>query len=61
MAKVSDIVKFEKKQKYSVRGRNRCKICGRARSYMRRFGLCRMCFRELALKGDLPGVLKAAW
>lgn len=61
MAKVSDIIKFKHKQKYSVRGRNRCNICGRARSYMRRFGLCRMCFRELAIKGELPGVLKATW
>lgn len=61
MAKVSDIVKFNKKQKYTVRDKNRCKICGRSRSYMRRFGLCRMCFRELAMKGELPGVLKASW
>lgn len=61
MAKVSDIVKFKKKQKYSVRARNRCNLCGRARSYMRRFGLCRMCFREMAMKGELPGVLKASW
>lgn len=61
MAKISDIVKFKKKQKYTVRKRNRCNICGRARAYMRRFGLCRMCFRELALKGELPGVLKASW
>ncbi len=61
MAKVSDIVKFKKKQKYTVRQRNRCNICGRARAYMRRFGLCRMCFRELAVKGELPGVLKASW
>ncbi|MDO8461029.1 MAG: type Z 30S ribosomal protein S14 [bacterium] len=61
MAKVSSIVKFKKKQKYTVRQRNRCNICGRARAYMRRFGLCRMCFRELAVKGELPGVLKASW
>lgn len=61
MAKVSDIVKFQKKQKYKVRHRNRCNICGRARGYMRRFGLCRMCFRELAMKGELPGVTKATW
>ncbi|MCL5970642.1 MAG: type Z 30S ribosomal protein S14 [Patescibacteria group bacterium] len=61
MAKVSNIVKFKKKQKYSVRQRNRCNICGRARGYMRRFGLCRLCFRELALKGELPGVLKSTW
>lgn len=61
MAKVSDIVKFKKKQKYTTRVRNRCNICGRARSYMRRFGLCRMCFRELATKGELPGVIKSTW
>lgn len=61
MAKKSSIVKFTHKQKFDVRNRNRCQICGRARSYMRRFGLCRMCFRELAQKGELPGVLKATW
>lgn len=61
MAKVSDIVKFEKKQKYKVRSKNRCNICGRSRSYMRKFGLCRMCFRQLASKGELPGVVKASW
>lgn len=61
MAKVSDIVKFNKKQKYESRERNRCNICGRSRSYLRRFGICRMCFRELAIKGQLPGVLKASW
>ncbi|MBI1982197.1 MAG: type Z 30S ribosomal protein S14 [Candidatus Levybacteria bacterium] len=61
MAKVSDIIKFKRKQKYKTRQRSRCNICGRARSYMRRFGLCRMCFRELAAKGELPGVLKASW
>lgn len=61
MAKVSSIVKFKKKQKYKVRQRNRCNLCGRARAYMRRFGLCRLCFTELASKGQLPGVLKASW
>ena len=61
MAKTSDIVKFKGKQKFEVRQRNRCNICGRARAYMRRFGLCRMCFRGLAMKGELPGVLKASW
>jgi len=61
MAKTSDIVKFKRKQKFEVRERNRCNICGRSRSYMRRFGLCRMCFRGLAVKGELPGVLKATW
>lgn len=61
MAKTSDIVKFKRKQKYAVRHVNRCGICGRARAYFRRFGLCRMCFRELAMKGELPGVTKSTW
>lgn len=61
MAKTSSIVKFLKKQKFSTREKNRCALCGRARSYMRQFGLCRLCFRELAQKGELPGVLKASW
>ncbi|HET9947115.1 MAG TPA: type Z 30S ribosomal protein S14 [Patescibacteria group bacterium] len=61
MAKTSDIVKFKKKQKFSTREKNRCNICGRSRAYMGRFGLCRLCFRELAQKGELPGVLKASW
>lgn len=61
MAKVSSIVKFKRKQKYDVRQRNRCNLCGRARAYMRRFGLCRLCFRSLAVKGELPGVVKASW
>ncbi|PIR80028.1 MAG: type Z 30S ribosomal protein S14 [Candidatus Levybacteria bacterium CG10_big_fil_rev_8_21_14_0_10_35_13] len=61
MAKVSDIVKFKKKQKFSTREVNRCNICGRSRGYMRKFGLCRICFRELAHKGELPGVIKSTW
>jgi small subunit ribosomal protein S14 len=61
MAKTSDVVKFNKKQKFKVRMINRCNICGRSRAYMRRFGLCRICFRELAQKGELPGVLKSTW
>jgi len=61
MAKKSDIVKFEKKQKYKVRQRNRCALCGRSRGYMRRFGLCRICFREKALEGEIPGVKKISW
>jgi len=61
MAKVSNIVKFKKKQKFAVRMVNRCGICGRARGYLRRFGLCRICFRERAMKGELPGVLKSTW
>lgn len=61
MAKTSDIVKFKKKQKFKVRHRNRCNLCGRARGYLRTFGLCRLCFRSLAQKGQLPGVIKASW
>lgn len=61
MAKKSNIIKFQKAQKYDVRQVNRCALCGRARAYMRKFGLCRLCFREKAHKGELPGVLKASW
>jgi len=51
----------EERRKYEVQVRNRCKKCGRPRGYMRRFGLCRICFRELALKGEIPGVVKSSW
>ncbi|MBI2029310.1 type Z 30S ribosomal protein S14 [Candidatus Gottesmanbacteria bacterium] len=61
MAKVSSIVKFQKKQKYSTRQVNRCVFCGRSRGYIRKFGLCRLCFKERAYKGELPGVIKASW
>ncbi|MDP4010700.1 MAG: type Z 30S ribosomal protein S14 [Candidatus Roizmanbacteria bacterium] len=61
MAKTSDIVKFLKKQKFKVREVNRCPLCGRSRGYMRRFGLCRICFREKALEGEIPGVKKVTW
>ncbi len=61
MAKTSDRVKFQKKQKYAIRYRNRCAICGRSRGYMRRFGLCRICFRQRALAGEIPGVKKVSW
>jgi len=55
------IVAREGRRKYAVRVRNRCKICGRPRGYMRRFGLCRICFRSEALRGHLPGVVKSSW
>lgn len=61
MARKSLIVKSKKKQKFAVRQYNRCLRCGRARAYYRRFGLCRLCFRELALEGKIPGVRKASW
>jgi small subunit ribosomal protein S14 len=60
MAKKSLILK-ESHRKYVVRVRNRCKVCGRPRGYMRRFQLCRICFREMALKGLIPGVVKSSW
>ncbi|MBI4058967.1 type Z 30S ribosomal protein S14 [Candidatus Microgenomates bacterium] len=61
MAKTSKMVREKKKLKYKVRYHNRCAICGRARAYIRLFGLCRLCFREAALKGEIPGVRKASW
>ena len=60
MAKKSMITR-ETRRKYQIRVRNRCKLCGRPRGYMRRFGLCRICFRERALDGKIPGVVKASW
>ncbi|MFN3928515.1 MAG: type Z 30S ribosomal protein S14 [Thermoflexus sp.] len=51
----------EMRRKYKVRVRNRCRRCGRPRAFIRRFGLCRICFRELALQGLIPGVRKASW
>ncbi|OGK15766.1 30S ribosomal protein S14 type Z [Candidatus Roizmanbacteria bacterium RIFCSPLOWO2_02_FULL_37_19] len=61
MAKTSDVVKFKKEQKFKTRNVSRCSLCGRARAYMRRFDLCRICFREKALKGEIPGVRKISW
>lgn len=60
MAKKSMIAR-EKRRKYKTQERNRCKLCGRPRGYIRRFGLCRICFRELALQGKIPGVTKSSW
>ena len=60
MAKKS-MIEREKRRKYEVRKVNRCGRCGRPRGYMRRFGLCRICFRELALEGKIPGVTKSSW
>lgn len=61
MSTTAKEVREDKKLKYKVRYRNRCRLCGRARGFMRRFGICRLCFRELALKGEVPGVRKASW
>ena len=59
MAKQSKIARENKKLKYQVRYRNRCNLCGRPRAYVRFFGLCRICLRQLAHKGELPGVTKS--
>lgn len=61
MAKTSKVVRETKKLKYEIRYRNRCRVCGRPRGYMRKYGLCRHCFREFAHKGEIPGVRKASW
>ena len=61
MAKKSMIAKAKRKPKYSTRKVNRCNVCGRPRAYMRQFALCRICFRELASQGKIPGITKASW
>ncbi|NLY91001.1 MAG: type Z 30S ribosomal protein S14 [Firmicutes bacterium] len=61
MAKKSMILKANRKPKFPVRAYNRCKICGRPRAYMRKFQMCRICFRNLAHRGEIPGVVKASW
>jgi small subunit ribosomal protein S14 len=55
------MIEREKRRKYPTRVRNRCRLCGRPRGYMRRFQLCRICFRQLALEGKIPGVVKSSW
>ncbi|MHB1756063.1 MAG: type Z 30S ribosomal protein S14 [Leptospirillum sp.] len=61
MAKKSLELKSLKAPKFSVRKYNRCPLCGRPRGYMRDFKMCRICFRNLALQGDIPGVTKSSW
>jgi small subunit ribosomal protein S14 len=61
VAKLSKIVKWQRAPKYKVQHHNRCRSCGRPRAYMRKFGLCRICFRELALRGEIAGVKKSSW
>ncbi len=61
MAKKSLIAKAKRKSKFGVREYNRCPLCGRPRAYMRKFDMCRICFRQLAHEGQLPGVVKASW
>jgi len=61
MAKTTWIVKCNRPPKFKVRGYNRCHRCGRPRAFLRDFGMCRICFRELALSGQIPGVVKSSW
>jgi small subunit ribosomal protein S14 len=61
MAKTTWIQKQKRKPKFSSRAYNRCKISGRRRAYMRKFGVSRITFRELALRGEIPGLSKASW
>jgi len=61
VAKKSMIAKSKRKPKFAVRQKNRCPLCGRPRGFLRDFDMCRVCFRSLALKGELPGVTKASW
>ncbi|HEY4837042.1 MAG TPA: type Z 30S ribosomal protein S14 [Candidatus Acidoferrales bacterium] len=61
MARTSQMAKLRKKLKFKNRQRNRCRICGRPRGFIGKFEMCRICFRGLALKGEIPGVTKASW
>ena len=61
MAKKSMITKSERPPRFKTQAHSRCKLCGRPRGFLRKFQLCRICFRELALKGEVPGVIKASW
>lgn len=61
MAKKSMVAKARRTPRFKVRTYNRCRVCGRPRGFLRRFGMCRFCFRELAHRGEIPGVKKASW
>jgi len=61
MAKTSLIEKAKRKPKFSTRIIRRCTVCGRNRGYIRKYGICRICFRERANRGEIPGVMKASW
>ena len=61
MATTSKIAKWKRPAKFKVQAHNRCNVCGRPRAYIRQFGLCRICFRGLALRGEIPVVRKASW
>lgn len=61
MAKKALRIKAERKQKFKVREYTRCARCGRPRAVYKKFGLCRLCFREMAHKGEIPGITKSSW
>ncbi|HIE44411.1 MAG TPA: type Z 30S ribosomal protein S14 [Candidatus Omnitrophica bacterium] len=61
MARKALIEKAKREPKFKTRGYNRCQLCGRSRAYIRKFDLCRICFRELAHRGEIPGVTKSSW
>jgi small subunit ribosomal protein S14 len=61
MARTAQFAKTRRKPKFKIRARNRCRLCGRGRGFLRKFQMCRLCFRELALGGQVPGVVKASW
>lgn len=61
MAKKSKVIQASRKQKFKVREYSRCKRCGRPHSVLKKYGVCRICFRELAYKGQIPGVKKSSW
>jgi small subunit ribosomal protein S14 len=61
MAKTSMVAKHKTRNKFKVRNYNRCAICGRPRGYLKRFDMCRICFRKLASVGEIPGVTKSSW
>lgn len=61
MAKTSQKIRCARPPKHEARGYNRCQVCGRSRGFLRKFGLCRICFRFMALEGLIPGVTKSSW
>lgn len=61
MARAAQFAKLNQAPKFPVRHRNRCKVCGRARAYYRKFELCRICLRLYGLRGEIPGIIKASW
>lgn len=61
MSTTSAMAKYLRQPKYTIRKKRRCRICGRSKGYYRKFDMCRLCLRELALKGEIPGLIKASW